>query len=79
MGIGREGGTEDDWVKVPKWRTCPSGPWRAETTRNSRGGREEGDVMVPVSEGWPSPWAWKIVEVVIRTVCAEVPSLKRLH
>jgi hypothetical protein len=23
-------------------------------------------VMVPVSEGWPPPWAWKIVDGVVR-------------
>ena len=29
--------------------------------------RDEAQVIVPVSEGWPPPWAWKIVEGVVRT------------
>ena len=39
---------------------------------------EEGrDSMVPVSEGWPPPWGWKIVPAVMTTWCSCVPSLKR--
>lgn len=32
---------------------------------------------MPTSEGWPPPWGWNIVDVVVRTESASVPDLKR--
>lgn len=36
---------------------------------------EVGEEMVPMSEGWPPPWGWKIVAGVMRTWSASVPGL----
>jgi hypothetical protein len=54
-------------VKVPRCR-IEGGRWRTEEMLNFGAVFVSSllvKVIVPVSDGWPPPWAWKIVEGVV--------------
>ena len=40
-------------------------------------GDDEGEEMVPSSEGWPPPWGWKMVFSVTTAKSPSVPCLNR--